>query len=158
MYIGIAILTNTKIHNLAREIVFNLNQKYCIGTENALLPQHISLKQSFPYEGDIEDIEEFLENFCSNLRPIKILLEKIEMNLINENTILGWIKVKESSELRAIHIKLCEALKSEFNIEPLGFDGNEWAFHQTLTASRVNKNLINKIVSDYFSLKIFDLG
>lgn len=186
MYIGIAILTDTKIHNVARNIVLNLNQKYGMGIESALLPQHISLKQSFPYEGDIKNIEKYLEIFCSNLKPMKVLLEKVEINIINEDTILGWIKVKESRELRDIHRKLCKELKSHFNVEPLGFDGDEWTFHTTLAVSKVNKNLINKIfseynnkdmsiefearkvamfcnvgdstkISDYFSLKIFDI-
>lgn len=125
MYIGIAILTNTKVHNVARNIIFNLNQKYATGIENALLLQHISLKQSFPYEGNIEDIEKCIETFCSNLKPMQLFLEKVEMNLINEDTILGWIKVRECNELSDIHIKLCKELKSKFNIEPLGFDGDE---------------------------------
>lgn len=187
MYIGLALLTNAEVHNFARKIVFDLNQEYGTGIENALLPQHISLKQSFPYEGKIEDIEKYLKTFCSNLKPLKIVLEKVEINLIGEETILGWIKVRDCGELKDVHTKLCKELKSEFNIEPLGFDGTMWKFHSTLTISKVKKNTIHQLhseyhnkdvnieyeareivmfcnlgdptkTSDYFSLKIFDLS
>jgi hypothetical protein len=44
MYIGIAILVDIKIHNIARDLTFDLNKKYSTGIKTALLPQRISLK------------------------------------------------------------------------------------------------------------------
>jgi hypothetical protein len=187
MHIGIAILTDTAIHNLAREMVFDMQKKYHTRIENALLPQHISLKQSFPYNGKVEDIENYFEKFCSSIEPVKVSLQNVEINRINEDTVLGWIKVTESKALRDIHLRICQELKSEFNIDPLGFDGDNWRFHSTLITSRVDINLLDSLIqeydkrnisvcfeakkivmfcnigdptrtSEYFSLKIFDIG
>lgn len=78
MHIGIAILTDVQIHNIARNITLNLNKKYKTGIESALLPQHISLKQSFPYCGDINVIEEYIKRFCLSIIPLKYLLIKLK--------------------------------------------------------------------------------
>jgi hypothetical protein len=187
MQIGIAILTDTKIHNIARNMIFDLHQRYNAGIENAFLPQHISLKQSFPYNGTIGTIADYFEEFCSNTEPVQVLLENVEIKLINEDTILGWMKVKECKELRNIHLRLCEGLKLKFDIDPLGFDGDEWRFHSTLIVSKIDKRLIQSLIreydnknisigfetkkavmfcnigdptktSEYFTLKIFDMG
>lgn len=187
MHIGIAILTDIQIHNVARNITFNLNNKYNTGIESAILPQHISLKQSFPYDGDIDVIEEYIEQFFLSIRPFKIFIEKVEVNSLSEETVIVWLKVKECNELKDIHSKLCEDLKVRFDISPLGFDGDEWQFHSTLTVSKINKNYLEELIceynnkdfsiefeakeivlfcctgdasktSEYFSLKIFNMG
>lgn len=149
MHIGIAILTDIQIHNVARNITFNLNKKYKTGLESALLPQHISLKQSFPYYGDIDVIEEYIERFCLSIRPFKIFIEKVEVNSLTEETVIVWLKVRECNELKDIHSKLCEDLKAKFNISPLGFDGDEWQFHSTLTVSEINKNYLEELIYEY---------
>lgn len=149
MHIGIAILTDGKIHNIARDITFNLNKKYNTGIESALLPQHISLKQSFPYEGDVYKIEEYIERFCSNIKPFKIFVERVEINSLGKESILAWLKIRESNELKNIHMKLCKELKSEFGIEPLGFDGEQWKFHSTLAFSKVNECYKNELIYEY---------
>lgn len=187
MYIGVAILTDSKIHNIARNITFNLNKKYNTGIETALLPQHISLKQSFPYDGDINEMTEYIQEFCLNLKPFKISIEEVEINLFGDRNIIGWLKVRESKELREIHRKLCIGLEEKFKIKPLGFDGEGWKFHSTLTYAELNENCIKELMaeynnkemymefeakeivvfccvddytktSEYFSLKIFNIG
>lgn len=187
MYIGVAILTDSKVHNIARDITFNLNKKYNTGIESALLPQHISLKQSFPYEGDVYKLEEFLEKFCSTIKPFKIFVERVEINSFDEESILAWLKIRKSNELKNIHMKLCREISSKFGIEPLGFDGEQWEFHSTLAFSKVKECYKSDLIceydakdisiefeakeiimfccmgdgskaSEYFSLKIFDMN
>lgn len=67
----------------------------------------------------------------------------------DEDTVLAWIKIKESIELRNIHTKLCEKLKAKFEIEPLGFDGEHWTFHSTLTYSKIDNTFKPKIYDEY---------
>jgi 2'-5' RNA ligase len=154
MHIGVAILTDIKVHNIARSITFNINNKYNTGIESALLPQHISLKQSFPYEGDINEIEEYIKEICLNFRTFKIFIDKVEVNSFNGESILGWLKVRECKELRDIHMKLCKGLKKKFNINPLGFDKDKWQFHSTLISSKINKNFIKELISEYNNKEI----
>ena len=149
MYIGIAILADEKIHNIARNITFNLNKKYNTGIGTALLPQHISLKQSFPYEGDIYKIEEFIEKFCEGIKPFKIFVEKAEIGSLDEESILAWLRIRESETLRNIHRKLCRELKSGFGIEPLGYDGEQWRFHTSLALSKIKKCYKNDLMNEY---------
>lgn len=154
MHIGIAILADIEVHNIARSIMFNINKKYNTGIESALLPQHISLKQSFPYSGDISLLEDYLNDFFVKIKPFKILIEKIEIQELSEEVVFGWLKIKECNELRDIHTQLCQELKSKFNIEPLGFDGDTWQFHSTLICSTINKANITNIISDYHNKDI----
>ncbi len=149
MHIGISVLTDEKVHNIARDLTFNLNKKYNTGTEAALLPQHISLKQSFPYEYDIYAMEKFIEIFCSAMKPFKISVEKVKVNSLSEESILAWLKIKESSELQNIHMKLCRELKTKFGIEPLGFDGKQWKFHSTLTFSNIDRRIKDELICEY---------
>lgn len=154
MHIGIAILSDIEMHNIARSIMFNINKKYDTDIERALLPQHISLKQSFPYDGDIGLLESYFNDFFARIKPFKILIEKIEIQELAEEVVLGWLKIKESNELRDIHTRLCKELKSKFDIEPLGFDGDRWQFHSTLVCSTINKANIANIISDYHNKDI----
>lgn len=154
MYIGIALLTDSNVHNLGRSITFNLNKKYNTVIESALLPQHISLKQSFPYKGDIRKIETYLYEFFASIKPIKICIEKIEIKLLSEAKILAWFDVIENKELKGIHKQLCSELKEKFDIKPLGFDGSNWKFHSTLTCSDIDKNYIKELFHEYNNMKI----
>ena len=154
MHIGIAILVDTEVHNIARSIMFNINKTYNTGIERALLPQHISLKQSFPYSGDINLLEDYLYDFFAKTKKIKMLVEKVEIKKLSEEVVLGWLKIKECNELRDIHTRLCKELKSKFNIEPLGFDGDNWRFHSTLVCSTIDKENITTIISDYHNKDI----
>lgn len=188
MNIGIALLADRKVHNLARNITFDINNKYKTGNETALLPQHISLKQSFPYNDDINKIAVYIEGFCKTLKPFKVFIEKIEVNSFGgDNNVLAWLKVKECKELREIHVKLCNELKEKFGIIPIGFDGEKWKFHSTLAFSKLEKDSTDGLIleynnkeicmdfepkeivmfcgvshatksSEYFSLKVFEIG
>ena len=154
MYIGIALLTDVEIHNIARNFTFNINAKYSTGINSALLPQHISLKQSFPYSGDLSLLEDYLNDFFVKIKPFKVLVEKVEIQELSECVVLGWLKIKECHELREIHLRLCKELKNKFNIEPLGFDGDMWRFHSTLVCSTVDKGSMIDIISDYHNKDI----
>ena len=50
MKAAIALLTDYRIQNFVRKIVFDLNRKYNIDFLASLLPAHISLKQPFYFE------------------------------------------------------------------------------------------------------------
>lgn len=71
MHIGIAILTDKKMHNIGRQLSYDINEKYETGIESALLPQHISLKQSFLMMEILLQLKNSLMNFSRELNRLK---------------------------------------------------------------------------------------
>lgn len=61
MKAAIAILSDYKIQNFVRKIAFDLNKKYNINFLASLLPAHISLKQSFSFENNMEKLENYFD-------------------------------------------------------------------------------------------------
>lgn len=153
MNICIALLANTKLHNLGRKITFDMNQKYETGIESARLPQHVSLKQTFFFDKNIDDLEKYLETFFEEMKIIKIKVEKLEVNYVEEKALI-WLKIKKDEKLKKIHEKLCAELKEKFDIEPIGYDGEKWEFHSTLAYTKLEILKLNEIKKEYDGMKI----
>lgn len=156
MKIGIALLTNYNIHNEVRNLSFEINCKYGTSLESTLLPQHISLKQSFDYNGDIDALENYLNSILSNFTPFTITSEKVEVKKMNDSNVLCCLKIKESKKLRTLHNDICEGLKKRFEIEPLEFDGDMWTFHSTITMGKIDSASLDKLFNEYNNKKFVE--
>jgi len=135
MYVCFALLLDFEVHNRIRKIIYKLIKEQHVGIESSLLPQHISLKQSF-YVSDIEEIENYFEEFALSLNSFEITFKAIDLinmkNGENETQVL-WLDIQESQGLREIHNRLNNDLMNKFKIPNSGFDGDTFHFHSTLT-------------------------
>ncbi|MCH4886273.1 2'-5' RNA ligase family protein [Acidaminobacter sp. JC074] len=134
MYICIALLTDDLIQNKSRKIVFDLSQKYDIDTMSSRLPQHISLKQSFEID-KIDEIENYFDQLSKSMKPFSVVLNKIDLCLINNDSInkqILWYEIEESENLWTLHNKLNRELLDLFEIPMNGYDGDTFKFHSTI--------------------------
>ena len=152
MYIGIALLCDLKIQNIKQNISLSSQLNYSINNLEINLPSHISLKQSFPYDGDINELETNLKFILINkkLPPIKLIDTKLIK--INNSTSVLWFNVQEQDVLRRMHNDLCTGLKEKFNIDPLGFDGKKWRFHSTVIYANNSLDELTPIYEKYKDL------
>ncbi|WP_461615050.1 2'-5' RNA ligase family protein [Clostridium sp. Marseille-QA1073] len=135
MFICFALLVDYKISNYARKIVYDITNKYGASIEPALLPQHISLKQSFKVNS-IDKIESYFDNLADSLKSFDLEFSKINLIEVkdNENDIeILWLDVNEIRYLRDIHNRLNKELLEKFEIPKSGFDGENFHFHSTLS-------------------------
>ncbi len=111
-----------------KEIIKGIEREIDFKESNvSLLPLHISLKIST----EIKDIDELiirndLENYYKSINSFEIELDKIELN----NSIV-WIKMKENNYLKEIHENLCLLFNDKYGIEPYEFD-KSFIYHTTL--------------------------
>lgn len=135
MHFVIALSVDSLIHNIARKIAFdaiNLG----LDNESLFMMPHISLKQSFPYNEPVEDLEAFFDDFFRNVEPFRIQTGCISLVKLSPENGLLWYEVVENQTLRALHNELNIKLKNQFGIEPAGFDGSTWHFHTTIVYSK----------------------
>lgn len=91
-----------------------------------LLPQHISLKCSFPTEhweaiiGDLKNCFRQLPGFT------------LEAEALQQIPGILWLRIRETPALRDLHNALNDRLLQKFSIGLSGFDGDDFAFHSTL--------------------------
>lgn len=89
------------------------------------LPQHISLKISFPIADELfEQAVEKVTQLLTNQKPATVAFEGLEIH----GDIL-WLRADKS--MLALHYALDELLLNEFNVAPHPFDKN-FIFHSTL--------------------------
>jgi len=135
VYVCFALLLDYEVHNRLRNIIYKLIKEQHVGIEPSLLPQHISLKQSF-YVSEIEEIEKYFEEFALSLSSFEITCKAIDLiNMKDEEneTQVLWLDIQESQELRETHNRLNNDLKNKLHIQNSGFDGDTFHFHSTLT-------------------------
>jgi len=148
MYVGIAILLDDRAAKTARKLMRELDAGYGTGLTFSHLVQHVSLKQSFPYDGDLKELENYFRELFSQLEPFEICIEKIEARQLDGKAIV-WLKVRESAQLRALHERLCTELRDHFGVMPLGYDGVEWQFHSTIAIADVADDAMKQIMDRY---------
>lgn len=135
MFICFALLVDYKISNYARRIIYDITNKYGTSIEPALLPQHISLKQSFKVNS-IDKIESYFDNLADSLKYFDLEFSKIDLVEIEDNKNdmeILWLDVNETKYLRDIHNRLNKELLEKFEISETGFDGENFHFHSTLS-------------------------
>jgi len=163
MFICFALLVDYKISNYARRIVYDIANKYGASIEPALLPQHMSLKQSFKVNS-IDKIESYFDNLADSLKPFDLEFSKIDLIEVkdNENDMeILWLDVNETRYLRDIHNRLNKELFEKFEIPKAGFDGENFHFHSTLSFGynqkkdfkEIKRELCNKDLNLRFTVK-----
>jgi len=134
MYLCIALLVDYKVNNYVREIVYNLSENQGVGIEPSLLPQHVSLKQTFEVDS-IKEVDRFFEDFAASVKTFEVEFSKIDlikMGAGEKTTEILWLDVEESNELRVIHNRLNDEMAKQVNVPATGFDGDRFHFHSTI--------------------------
>ena len=69
MKVCFALIVDMKMHNYARKLAFEINEKYDTGFIAARLPQHITLGPVFEVE-DIKAVEEYFDFIVDKIAPL----------------------------------------------------------------------------------------
>lgn len=126
MYLWIGLGIDKENEEFIREYCKKINMKYKVNEQSFTLPQHISLKTSFDTE-EYQNIINDFKNMFKNNKKMNLKVHDIEM-------VPGviWLNIKEKPELRKYHNLILNHLKEKYNIEKIGFDGENFKFHSTL--------------------------
>ena len=135
MKAAIALLSDHHVQNVARRIVYEINQYAGIKFFGSLLPAHVSLKQPFTFES-MEDLEDWFESFSREAAPFRIDLEHVYYDKWDSYAIIGF-EVLETPTLRSLHNQINRELK-ELVLDPSApHDGQEYRFHLTVELGEV---------------------
>jgi 2'-5' RNA ligase len=151
VYICFALLVDYNVHNYARKIVYKLNEGYDIGITASLLPQHISLKQTFKVN-DIEKVEDYFDELSKEIRPFHIDFSKIDLVFIpgeNDKTGILWMDVMENEHLRRLHNKINNDLNYRLNVPISGFDGDGYHFHSTIAFGGKSSKIYEELFKSF---------
>lgn len=134
MKVCFALVADMKMHNYARKLAFEINEKYDTGFIAARLPQHITLGPVFEVE-DIKALEEYFDFIVDKMAPLEVTFKNIDLKLFgDEDEGLGvlWMDIKESNELRELHNRIYK------DIEEYSWKAETWSsdevyhFHSTI--------------------------
>ena len=112
-------------HNFMRKLALEIHRKYDSGFKAALLPPHISLKQSFWCE-DLARAEDYFDELAVSIEPFPIAFTGISVNVYRQAGLdqgVIWLNVAETPPLRALHNKIIADLKDLFDKPCASFDG-----------------------------------
>ncbi len=130
MKAAIALLSDTHVQNVARRMVYEINQLGGIRFLGSLLPAHVSLKQPFTFER-MDDLENWFESFSRRVAPFRIDLERVYYDAWDTYAIVGF-EVMETPKLRLLHNQVNEELKNVVMDASAPHDGDEYRFHLTI--------------------------
>lgn len=130
MKAAIALLSDYHVQNVARKMVYQINQFGGVQFFGSLLPAHVSLKQPFTFE-DINTLEIWFDSFSKRVSPFSIELDHIYYGEWDDFAIVG-LGVQETPTLRALHNQLNHELKSIVLDSSAPHDGEEYRFHLTV--------------------------
>ena len=154
MKVTFAFLANLEIHNLVRNLSWEIHQKYHTGLEVCLLPPHISLKQPFEISA-LSPLERYMTDFARSIKPFAVnltRLELIETSMDNLQTGILWIDVRETNTLRQLHNRLNKELTMLFGDVSAAYDGSDYHFHMSLAIGGQPIAIYRKIFNE-FSVK-----
>lgn len=139
MYLWIGLGIDKENEEFIREYCKKINMKYKVNEQSFTLPQHISLKTSFDTE-EYQNIINDFKNMFKNNKKMNLKVHDIEM-------VPGviWLNIEEIPELRKYHNLILNHLKDKYNIEKIGFDGENFKFHSTLFQDVDNKGKVSKL-------------
>ena len=125
MYIWVGCKLPENFERDIRTLCLEQNRVLGLNTAAFSLPQHISLKISFPSEQH-EDILNYLEAFLLKQSPFSVRICSAEQlgNIL-------WLPVAENETLCRLHRQLDTQLEQHFNIPQHAFD-KCFLFHSTL--------------------------
>jgi len=148
MQICLALLLNNEIHNKIRRLVFEINSRYKTGIVASLLPQHISLNETF-YHGNIDEICDYIINLAKSLCTAKIYFDKLELIESANKTGLIWWKVSKNDWLNDLHNQIVFDLENRFAILKGSLNGANFNFHSTIIYGSNMCADYKKIFDDY---------
>lgn len=135
MKAAIALLSDFHVQNIARRMVYEIQQHARIRFLGSLLPAHVSLKQPFSFE-NMEDLETWFESFSQEVHPFRIDLERIYYEEWDRYAIIGF-EVLETPILRSLHDRINQELKNLVIDPSAPHDGEEYRFHLTVELGEV---------------------
>ncbi len=135
MKAAIALLSDYHIQNVARKIVYQLNQTAEIKFLGSLLPTHVSLKQPFTFE-NMDVLEDWFDSFSKQIAPFRIDLERVYYDGWDDYAIIGF-DVLETPTLRNLHNQINHELQQLFTDPSAPHDGAEYRFHLTIELGKV---------------------
>ena len=105
MKAAIALLSDHHVQNVARRMVYEINQHAGIRTLPLSLPAHVSLKQPFTFE-NMDELEDwFGSSFSREVAPFRLELERVYYDEWDNYAIVGF-EVLETPTLRALHNRI----------------------------------------------------
>jgi 2'-5' RNA ligase len=146
-----ALLSDYKVHNLVRELAWDIHQAYRTGVEVCRLPPHISLKQSFDIS-DLDALADYMSEFAESIMPFDVRLTELELI---DATIDGmasgilWLSVQETALLRGLHNRLNQELTARFGNVPANFDGLDYHFHMSVAIGGQPIEVYRKIINEF---------
>ena len=126
MYIWLGINVDDQLCDL-RSKAIDIEHKLGMKNSCYTLPMHISLKISFPvsdelFDSVVADVEEVYYSHQSF---------DVEVNGVENENVIVWIRMKENEKLNAIHDELNELLLKKYGV-PLHEYDMDYKFHTTL--------------------------
>lgn len=126
MYIWFAVDINNSLKHLRKQAI-KISDSICFKENNYSLPFHISLKISCEInENDLSNIVSDVSKYYETLKPFKVNVDKIELN-----GSICWLKIKENKNLIKIHNYLDDLLFNKYGYKLHPFDLN-FIYHTTL--------------------------
>lgn len=114
-------------NNLRKELYKNFKAR------SSKLPAHFTIKAPFEYDGDINDLEEVIENTMKNKGAIPYDIKGYDHF---DNRVI-FMKVDMSKEGKKFHDELIENMSKIPYIEFSKSDGKDKVFHVTLSSKRI---------------------
>jgi 2'-5' RNA ligase len=135
MKAAIALLADHHIQNVARRMVYEIDQRVPIQFFGSQLPSHVSLKQPFPFES-MDTLEAWFEAFSKQIHPFHVDLERVYYDRWEDAAIIGF-EVLETPTLRNLHNQINRELKELFVDPSAPHDGDDYRFHLTVELGKV---------------------
>ncbi len=135
MKAAIALLSDFHVQNVARRMVYEIQQHGGIKFFGSLLPAHVSLKQPFTFE-DMDLLEDWFESFSREAAPFRIDLERVYYAEWDSYAIVG-LEVLETPILRSLHNRINQELQSVVLDPSAPHDGDDYRFHLTVELGEV---------------------
>jgi hypothetical protein len=135
MRAAIVLLADREVQNFARRAVVELNLRSQIGFFAALLPAHVSLKQTFRFD-HLETLDRYVESLAASLPPFLVDLDRFYCEDWSGFSILG-LNVVETPFLRGLHDRLNRELGLILPDSSAAHDGSGYHFHLTVEMGRV---------------------
>jgi 2'-5' RNA ligase len=142
MYIWVAVLFNKEFEKAIREQAIKIGDKNNLDSVAFDLPQHISLKISFPCNDvNVSEVVDYLVSYLEGIEPFMVKINNIELVAGNNNII--WMNILENEILRELHNNINGNLLKMYNIKFHEFDGKKFKFHSTLFIDDKNIDVNN---------------
>lgn len=153
MKVCFGLILDYNIHNYARKLAFEINNKYNTGFIAAKLPQHVTLGPLFEIN-NIEQVEDYFDSFAGSISPFEVTLTSIDLKLFDDDkdgTGVLWMDVKESNELRKLHNRMYKDIAGySWEID----DDGMYQFHSTIALGEQSASVYKKIFNSIKNKKI----